>query len=158
ATLRAFWLNLGGKPFGFHVRATDLTGTSLTFDASAIFVKDTDPALMTAVASAYDSPAQPGDTVSKLAGQKMGLAPPSDANAGATTLEVESLRFRSGARAGTLVMQDALPASAPFYPRIERASVHLPAARALAAADGNGTVAIGYHQQYLAAGLGADDP
>ena len=59
----------------------------------------------------------------------------------------------------TLVVQEeAPPDSVAFYPRIDRASVHLPAARALAATGGDGTVAIGYHKRYLTAGLNADDP
>jgi len=100
-TSRAFWLNLGGAPFRFHVRGTDLTGQIVTFDAPAIFLKDDAlavPALMQAIQSAYDSPQEPAYTVSSLAGQKMAFAPPSQTGAGDTTLEVESLRFKSGVR------------------------------------------------------------
>jgi len=99
--LRAFWLNLGRDPFRFHIRAIDLTGQSTKFDAPAIFVRADgldNPMLMGAIAAAYDSPKRPEYTVSALAGQKMAFAPPSDANAGDTTLEVESLRFKSGVR------------------------------------------------------------
>ena len=101
-TLRAFWLNLGKAPFRFHLRATDLAGQIVTFDASAIFVKDdgvTNMALMDAIRNAYDSPTDPTYTVSALAGQKkMAFTSSRNPNAGDTTLQVESLRFRSGSR------------------------------------------------------------
>jgi PLD-like domain len=113
-TLRAFWLNLRGDPFRFHIHAIDLTGQSTKFDAPAIFVRAdglADSNLMDAIGKAYDSPKDPAYTVSALAGQKVAFAPPSDTNAGDTTLEVESLRFKSGVRPANAVAPLARAAS-----------------------------------------------
>jgi Putative peptidoglycan binding domain len=73
-------------------------------------------------------------------------------------MELDELRSAQEFTFVTLIVLEAAPIAVGFYPRIDRASVHLPAARALAATGGDGTVAIGYHKRYLAAGLDADDP
>jgi len=56
----------------------------------------------------------------------------------------------------TLLFTEAPEPGVGFHPRVGRAAVHLPAARALAANGADDTVAIGYHQQYLDAGLDGD--
>jgi hypothetical protein len=73
-------------------------------------------------------------------------------------VEFDELRSTQEFTLSTLVVAEAPPDDVGFHPRIERASVHLPAARALAASGGDDTVAIGYHKRYLAAGLDFDDP
>ena len=74
-------------------------------------------------------------------------------------LALDDLRTAQEFEFVTLVSADTPEESTlRFYPRIDRAAVHLPAARALSSTGADGTVAIGFHQRYLENGLTTDDP
>jgi hypothetical protein len=135
-------------PLRFQLRAWDRLGTPCEFSAPMIFVADDvlgRADVMDAVRRSYD--AQGGGTepvtTSPLSGQTLAYAPPT--NPGDTSLQTHSLTFASGSGAGSAI---------DFYPRIHRAAVHLPAARALSSADAAlaGAVGIRYAQPFLDAG------
>ena len=137
-----FWINVGGKPFQFHMTARDLAGQEFSFLAPLIFVSlKVSAADLDAVAVDYVADTE--RRRSAVAGQKVAFADPA---AGHTALKTRAFFFtaqRTGEQAPYPV--------APFIPVLDNAEVTVPS---LPEILGQQTaVLIKLYAPYLASGL-----
>jgi hypothetical protein len=141
----SFWVYTGGKPFQFHVTATDLAGATHDFLAPLIFMDIGEPqpsALVTEYATA-DSGAR---RTCAVPGRKIAYADPS---AGDTVLKTSQLFFTSE------LLETSPPYTGdPFVPTLDTATVEVPAIEELL---GSATgVPISLYAPYLASGIDAN--
>jgi hypothetical protein len=136
----SFWIEAGGTGFPFHLTGIDLSGKSVNFLASLIFMDEgeQDPA---AIQSAYkNSGSQRACSVS---GQKVAYADPS---AGDTTLKTDGLFFDAE------ILQNTPPyTAAPFVPCLDQAAVTVPALEQILGTTSPITVQL--YSRYLSSGI-----
>lgn len=157
-----FWPIVGGKPFRFHVVATDTEGRKVDFSVPMLFVRDThartddrfDRSNLRAVEDAYEDvydeadPAERRTTI--LDGQNVALAnhDPASASPGKTTQEVRRLVFHAQ------VVEEETGEDPPFYPAMESAAIRVTDASQLSASDADTRIA--YPACYLEHGYDSD--
>ncbi len=130
----AFWANVGGQGFPFHVRATDSDGQVVEFKAPMIFVSRATPPsggagvyrnidTLLKIKDAYDKRSG-GNNMSQMAGQKLAFADP--AQLGDTRLECQTMTF-------SVYIFEKQPAegNVAYTPTVDKAQVRIPAAAAL---------------------------
>jgi hypothetical protein len=136
----SFLVTVGGAPYPFAVRGTDLAGHPVGFQAPLMFVSLSETQLAT-VRDAYA--ADEDLRRCSVPGRNIAYADPT---AGDTTLKTRSLYFTAEITSATGPWVDA-----PFLPCLDSAAVTVPALRALIGSDT--AVQVGYFPDYLAHGL-----
>jgi len=139
----SFLVSVGGAPYPFAVRGTDLAGHHISFQAPLMFVSLSETQLGT-VRDTYA--ANDDRRRCSVPGRNIAYA---DAAAGDTTLKTRSLYFTAEITSATGPWVNA-----PFLPSLDSAAVTVPALRALIGSDT--AVQIAYYPDYLAHGLDAN--
>src|SRR5665213_4105517 len=112
----SFWIDVGGTGFPFHLTGIDLSGQSIDFLASLIFM-DEGEQNPTAIQGAYKGSGNQRQCL--VRGQKVAYADP---GAGDTFLKTNGLFFDSQ------ILEPAPPyTAAPFVPSLDQAAVTVPA-------------------------------
>lgn len=160
----AFWPWVGGKPFRFHIVATDMAGAPVEMEMPLIFVGQEQGDLSyeagivpTAVATQYATAIWP-DTGELLAtvplgGQKVAFA--TSATPDDTAFAVQSITF--GGEVPIATKYNAMNARQPRYvPVVRRSQLDVPALQQIAQTDQPATLA--YDRAYLLHGFGSGNP
>jgi hypothetical protein len=159
----AFWPNVGGQPFKFHVSARDTDGNQVDMAMPLIFVgkEETDHVHAGSVIPAqvqpeYETAVWSGTTTKRakvpLLGQKIAFAKSADADD--TAFAVQTLTF--GAEVPAKAKYDALgPKKVRFFPVVRKADVDVPSLQRIAHTSKPASVV--YPHAYLFHGFGADE-
>ena len=149
----AFWPQIGGQAFLFHLVAEDRDRQSTEFTAPLAFVSNRfahpdnllDALRMVEIISSYGQDADMSRRKRLAHGQKIAYAPSTAGKPGDTTLETEEVTLG----ATRPEMGSTLPPDQPpFYPTLAEAKVRLSAAEQ--ASGGNAPATIEFHPTYLA--------
>ncbi len=136
----SFWIQVGGVGFPFHMRATDLAGSTINFLAQLIFVGSAEPN-PAAVQQEYRG--ADSQRVCPVKGQRIAYADPT---AGDTALKTSELYF------DTELLQSAPPfTDMPFVPFLDQAAVTVPALEQLLGTTSPVTIEL--YSSYLQNGL-----
>lgn len=156
----AFWPQVNGKPFLFHLVAEDGDGQVTEFSAPLAFISndyahpDTfgEALALGYIIFYYGDDADESKRTREIHGQKIAFAPSSPGKRGDTTLETSQIKLGADAPEPDV----SLPPDQPhFFPTIGQATVRLPAAEQ-AKGGALAPAVIEYHDAYLTNGF--DNP
>ncbi|MAU12525.1 MAG: hypothetical protein CL607_22070 [Anaerolineaceae bacterium] len=143
----AHWIEVGSKPFIFHMQAHDVEGQLIDFHAGGIFVPHgilgtgLEAPVFNALNGVYTTHPVHGATARrvKVPNQRVAYAQRNPNKDGNTLLDTEGLYF--------LARQDDGQAMFPFVPFMDVAEVRIPSADAIAGGQGMQTIKL--FQEYL---------
>lgn len=133
--LAAFWPNVGGNRFLFHVKAYDWEGRESDFVIPMAFVRsDQDMQTARDQFNLWEALARSAT----LTGQRVAFAEADGSLGGKTTLETQSITLKVEAPFNA-------PVEPPCYPRLESARVFFPALRQIAGANADAKITIDHY-------------
>jgi len=154
----AFWVQAGGSDIPFSFVGVDWEGRTVDFSAGVIWVDGqyaNESSVYDLVDSDYESVPNLPRRQSSLDGQILAFADVTGAKPGSTAQHVETLEF------GGYLIGNPLANTPSWYPVLNHANIHLPAAEQISGAGGSGLPAppqVAYPSQFYQNGFQAGLP